>query len=121
MPGNVTISAGPAAGCLHGCAVAAGRSAPGLPDGRGLAVATLVSWLITEALGAHMLASWIRSGGLRKQEAPSDVGRPSAGVPRSVILGHAGLAFGGFLCWVSFVASDAPALAWLSLGFLGPA
>jgi hypothetical protein len=121
MPGNVTVGVRPAAGCLHGCAQAAGSTAPGLPDGRNLAIATLLSWLITEALGAYMLTSWIRSGGLRKQAASSDAGRPSADVPRSVILGHAGLAFTGFLCWVSFVAAGSAPLAWLSLGFLGPA
>ncbi|HUC57755.1 MAG TPA: hypothetical protein VMA95_10160 [Streptosporangiaceae bacterium] len=80
----------------------------------GLAVATLVSWLLAEAFGAYMLSSWLGRGGHR---APAEPG----GVPRSVIFGHAGLAFTGFVFWVSFVLSGVAALSWLSVGFLAPA
>lgn len=86
-----------------------------MPDKHALAITTLVSWLLTESLGAYMLTSWISGGGHR---VPA--GQPGA-VPRWVIFGHAGLAFTGFLAWVSFVATGLPAFAWTSIGFLAPA
>src|SRR5215472_666058 len=88
---------------------------PGLPDDRSLAVATLVSWLATEALGGYMLTAWIGSGGNRaKRDTPG-------AVPKPVIFGHAGLAFTGLIWWISFVLTGDVPLAWLSIGFLAPA
>ncbi len=90
-------------------------SPPGLPSAGSFALATLVSWLATEALGAYMLTAWIGGGGNRvKRDA-------ATAVPRSVIFGHAGLAFTGLLWWISFVLTADVALAWLSIGFLAPA
>lgn len=111
---NVAIKAGPA-GSLHGGLLAARATAPGLADSRALGIVTLVSWLITEGLGAYMLGSWIAADGLRQQRARPD------GLPRPVIFGHAGLAFTGFVGWVSYLVTGWPALAWLAVGFLGPA
>jgi hypothetical protein len=88
---------------------------PGLPAGHSLAVATLVSWLATEAFGGYMLTSWIGSGGNRiKRDAPG-------ALPRPVIFGHAALAFTGLVWWISFVVTRDVPLAWLSIGFLAPA
>ena len=87
----------------------------GVPQGHSFAVAALVSWLATEAFGGYMLSSWIGSGGNR---VASDA--PGA-VPRSVIFGHAGLAFTGLIWWISFVLTGDVPLAWLSIGFLAPA
>ena len=110
MGSNVTISL-----------LAATGTALGRADGRGLAVAALVSWLIAESLGAWMLGRWIASGGPRQQRArPDGVPQPD-GVPRSVIFGHAGLALAGFACWVSFVVTGSAVPAWLAIGFLTPA
>jgi hypothetical protein len=86
--------------------------------GHGLAVAALVSWLLTEALGAVMLRSWIAGGGIRasrQRPAPPEV------MSLPVLAGHAGLNRAGLLCWIAFVASGARPLAWLALVFLGPA
>jgi hypothetical protein len=85
----------------------------GVPGAHSLALATLVSWLITEAFGAYMLSAWIASGGIRRREADE--------VPRSVIFGHAGLAFTGFVLWIAYVAAGSVALAWASICFLAPA
>jgi hypothetical protein len=112
---DLTIKACQPGGSLHGCLLAAGGAAPGPPDNRALAVATLVSWLITEGLGAYMLGSWIASGGPRQQRARPD------GLPRPVIFGHAGLALTGFAWWVSYLVTGSAALAWLAIGFLAPA
>ncbi len=66
-------------------------SPPGLPSAGSFALATLVSWLAAEALGAYMLTAWIGGGGNRvKRDA-------ATAVPRSVISRHAGLAFTGLL------------------------
>ncbi|HWF80971.1 MAG TPA: hypothetical protein VN695_10320 [Streptosporangiaceae bacterium] len=83
--------------------------------GHSFAVATLVSWLATEAFGGYMLTSWIGRGGHRVNR---DV--PGA-VPRSVIFGHAGLAFTGLVSWICFVVTGDAPLAWLSIGLLAPA
>jgi hypothetical protein len=73
-----------------------------------VAVATLVSWLLAEGLGAYMLMSWL--------------GRETSdGAPRSVIFWHAGLAFTGLVFWISFVIFGAAALAWISVAVLAPA
>src|SRR6266496_4889041 len=112
---DVAITAVPSGSSLHGCLLATGGAAPGLAERRALGIATLVSWLITEGLGAYMLGSWIASGGPRQQRA-----RPG-GLPRPVIFGHAGLAFTGFVGWVSYLVTGSPALAWLAVGFLAPA
>lgn len=89
-------------------------TAPDRPNGHTFAVAALVSWLVTEAFGAYMLTAWIGNGGIERREAQD-------GVPRSVIFGHAGLAFTGFLWWVVYVVTHQVAFAWLSVGFLAPA
>ena len=95
--------------------VAAVPAAPALANGRFLALAALVSWLATEALGAWMLSRWIAGGGPHRARGRSDE------VPPAVLAGHASLALAGFCCWVSFVITGLPALAWLAMGLLGPA
>lgn len=114
MASSVVIMAASAGGCMHGCLATAG-SAPGPPGSHGLAVTTLISWLVAEALGAYMLRSWVASGGARHRRTRP--GSPSL----PVITGHAGLALAGLVTWVSFLATATPALAWLAIGFLGPA
>jgi hypothetical protein len=116
-----TAGIGPTAGCLRGCLAAAGGGTAAAGGSRDLAIAALVSWLITEALGAFMLRSWFASGGMRRRHAgtPAD-GSGSGGVSLPVMLGHAGLAFTGFVCWVSFVVTQARPAAWLAIAFLGP-
>jgi hypothetical protein len=104
----------PAASSLYHCLAAAGSDATGMHGSRGLAVAALVSWLVTEALGAYMLRSWFASGGMRRRRGGT------GGVSLPVMLGHAGLAFTGFVCWVTFVATAAVPAAFLAIGFLGP-
>jgi hypothetical protein len=95
--------------------VHAAPAVPALANGRFLALAALVSWLVTEALGAWMLSRWIARGGAHQAH-----GRPNE-VPPAVLAGHAGLAFAGFCCWLGFVITGSAALAWLALGLLGPA
>src|SRR6266567_4668427 len=95
MATNITVSAGHAGQFL----LAGGGTAPGPVGGRGLAVATLVTWLSAELLGAYMLRNWIASGGFRDRQA-----RPP-GLSPALIFWHAGLAFGGVVSWVSFLVT----------------
>jgi hypothetical protein len=114
MPSSVTCAATCALAYLRHRAAAV-SAAGGLPDRHSLAVATLVSWLITEAFGAYMLSSWIKSGGSKIAKDQPDA------VPRSVIFGHAALAFTGLVFWIVFVLTRQVALGWLSVAFLAPA
>jgi hypothetical protein len=86
--------------------------------GRGLAVATLLTWLITEALGAFMVRSWIASGGARaarQRPASPDV------MSLPVLMAHAGLNAAGLLCWIVFLTSGAKPAGWLALVLMAPA
>jgi hypothetical protein len=111
MTGSVMLSACRAGECL----LAGAGSAPGPADARGLADATLVSWLCAELLGVVMLRSWIASGGVSDRQA-----RPR-GLSPALIFGHAGLALAGLTSWISFLVTESVALAWTSIGFLAPA
>jgi hypothetical protein len=89
-----------------------------MPTGHGLDVAALVSWLVTEALGAVMLRGWIASGGAqRARRRPAE----PEGMSLPVLAGHAGLNLAGLLCWVVFLLSGARVLAWVAVGFMAPA
>jgi hypothetical protein len=83
--------------------------------GRALEVATLLTWLVTELLGAFMARSWIASGGARAaRQRPELMSLP-------VLVAHAGLNAGGLLCWIVFVASGAKPAGWLALVLMAPA
>ncbi len=115
MASSCAYWTGPAAGRGHGCLLMAGTDVLAHPAGRGLALVAFASWLVTEALGAYMLRSWIIGGGRRQGRS-----RPDAmSVP--VLAGHAGLAFSGFVCWVIFLTTDTAVAAWLAIGLLMPA
>jgi hypothetical protein len=89
-----------------------------MPSGHGLPFYALVSWLLTELLGALMVRSWIAGGGVR--EARQRPARSDA-MSLPVLAGHAGLNLTGLLCWICFVLSGATALAWVALAFMAPA
>jgi hypothetical protein len=111
MAGSVMASACRAGECLR----AGAGGAPGAASARGLAVATLVTWLVAESFGAIMLRSWIASGGIRDRDAMP------RGLSPALIFGHAGMALTGFVSWVSFILSGSVALAWTGIGFLAVA
>jgi hypothetical protein len=86
--------------------------------GHALPFYALVSWLLTELIGALMVRSWIAGGGMRAaRQRPS---RPDA-MSLPVLAGHAGLNLAGLISWVCFVVTGATALAWLALAFMAPA
>ncbi len=79
-----------------------------------VAVAALVSWLITAGSGGYLLAGWISHGGARRPRTRS------TGLPPVVVFSHFGLAAAGLLIWVAFVATRVTALAWVAAGLLMP-
>jgi hypothetical protein len=81
--------------------------------GHGVGVATLISWLLAESLGAYMLRTWLASDGARR---PAQASQET--MSRTLIAGHAGLAFAGLVSWIGFLISSLPALAWLAVGLL---
>jgi hypothetical protein len=79
-----------------------------------MAIATLVTWLLTAGIGAFMLRTWIARGGPRMRRGGADR------LPLVVIYGHASLALTGLTIWISYVATGLAALAWAAAGLLMP-
>jgi hypothetical protein len=89
-----------------------------VPTGRGLDLAVLLCWLVTEGLGAIMLRGWIRSGGAaRARQQPIR----EEGMSLPVLAAHAGLNLTGLVFWIIFLLSGAKVLAFVALGFMAPA
>ena len=79
-----------------------------------MGLVTLLTWLFTMSLGAYMLRSVVRHGGLRQQRAIRD------GLHPGVLIGHFSLAVTGFTVWVSYVLTGWDALAWSAVSLLAP-
>jgi len=98
--------------------LAIARAGPATSTGlaaRPLALAALISWLLTVGLGAYMLRTWITRGGLRNQRTTG------VGVPPAVVFGHAGAALTGLAVWTSYLATGWVPLAWLGVGAIATA
>jgi len=86
--------------------------------GGALDIATLVTWLVTESLGAFMVRGWIASGGARKaRQRPA---KPDV-MSLPVLVAHASLNALGLLCWIVFVAFGPRLAGLLGLVFMVPA
>jgi len=73
-------------------------------------LAALASWIVTAAAGLYLLAGWLT-------RTPSGRRRIRAsGPPPAVIGSHAGLGLTGLGVWIAFMATAAPALAWIAVG-----
>jgi hypothetical protein len=77
-----------------------------------MAVAALITWLVTAAGGFLMLGRWIARGGHR----PGSGSRLAPGL----VFGHFGLAVLGLLVWIGYLATDRGLLAWLAFVLLLP-
>src|SRR5437870_4958000 len=77
-----------------------------------MAVAALITWLLTAAGGFYMLGTWISRGGTR---APRTTKFPPA-----LIFGHFALAAIGLVIWIIYVISDNAALAWTAFIIMVP-
>jgi manganese efflux pump family protein len=77
-----------------------------------MAIAALVTWLVTAGFGFFMLMRWVRRGGLRR-------GRDAAThFPPALVFTHFGLAAGGLVAWVLYVVTDSSVLAWAAFADL---
>lgn len=71
-----------------------------------MAIAALVTWIITAGFGFFMLGTWIARGGARAEGASHF--RPP------VVFGHFLLAGAGLVVWIVYVLNDATTLAWVA-------
>ena len=77
-----------------------------------MAVAALITWLITAFAGLYLLVIWL---------IEYDVSAPGGAVsrlPRTVITGHALLATGGLAAWILYLILDQDILAQIALSAL---
>lgn len=75
-----------------------------------MAIAALVTWLLTAAGGLYMLTVWLRRGGSRGRSR----------FPTWLPFVHFGLAVVGLLLWIWYVATDTSAVAWVAFVVLLP-
>lgn len=77
-----------------------------------MAIAALVTWIVTAAVGFFMVFRWVRAGGLRR-------GGPSAThFPPARVFTHLGLAAGGLVLWIVFLVTGNTLLAWIAFADL---
>jgi manganese efflux pump family protein len=77
-----------------------------------MAVAALVTWVITAGVGFFMLLRWASRGGVRR------VSGAGTHFPPARVFTHFGLAAGGLVVWISYVLTDSSALAWVAFADL---
>lgn len=79
-----------------------------------MAIAALITWVVTALGGFYMLGTWIQRGGIRQQQAGT------SRLPAPVLFGHFALAAIGLVVWIIYVVADRTVLAWTSFGLLLP-
>jgi flagellar basal body-associated protein FliL len=77
-----------------------------------MAIAALITWVVTALGGFTLLSLWLRRGGLAQQESKTTSFRPG------VVFGHFLFAAAGLVIWIIYVVTDTESLTWLSLGVL---
>ncbi|WP_329477810.1 hypothetical protein OG555_37125 [Kribbella sp. NBC_01484] len=80
-----------------------------------MAIAALVTWLVTAGIGFSMLYRWISKGGV--QAARGGTERTSR-FPPGLIFGHFALAATGLILWIIYTITDTEALTWVAFVFL---
>jgi hypothetical protein len=77
-----------------------------------MAIAALVTWLITAGFGLFMLIRWATRGGLREM--------PGAGTnfPRVRVFAHFGLAAAGLIVWIIYLVTGNTIWAWIAVADL---
>jgi hypothetical protein len=77
-----------------------------------MAIAALLTWLITAGVGLFMLIRWATRGGLREV--------PGAGTnfPRVRVFAHFGLAAAGLIVWIIYLVTGNSLWAWIAVADL---
>ncbi|MEU0331838.1 hypothetical protein [Streptomyces sp. NPDC006193] len=79
-----------------------------------MAVAALITWVLTALGGFFLLATWIRRGGLRRQQSGT------SRLPAPAVFGHFAPAAVGLVVWIVYIVADRSVLAWTAFGLLLP-
>jgi len=69
-----------------------------------MAIAALITWLLTAVGGFYLLATWIAKGGVRTPR--------TSHFPPPLIFGHFALAAAGLVLWIIYLITDTTTLAW---------
>ncbi|MFI7641173.1 hypothetical protein [Nonomuraea sp. NPDC049400] len=77
-----------------------------------MAIAALVTWVVTALGGFYLLAGWLSRGGARQGSGSR--------LPVPVIFGHFALAAVGLVVWIVYLLTGNHALAWAALIILVP-
>jgi hypothetical protein len=77
-----------------------------------MAIAALVTWIITAGFGFFMLVRWATHGGLRKVEGAE------THLPPVRVFTHFGLAAAGLIVWIIYLVTDNELLAWIAVADL---
>lgn len=77
-----------------------------------MAIAALITWLVTAAGGFLMLGIWISRGGHKPPRTSK--------FPPGLIFGHFGLAVVGLVLWIVYLVADNDALSWVAFAVLLP-
>lgn len=77
-----------------------------------MAIAALISWLITAAGGFLMLSIWVSRGGHKPPRTSK--------FPPGLIFGHFALAAIGLVLWIVYLVADSDALSWVAFVVLLP-
>jgi manganese efflux pump family protein len=96
-----------------------------------MAVAALVTWIVTAVGGFVLLGTWLARGGARESTttvAASSRAGGSTSAPETaptrlsppLIFGHFLLAATGLVVWIVYLATDNDTLAWIALALLVP-
>jgi hypothetical protein len=77
-----------------------------------MAVAALITWLVTALGGFVLLFRWMGGGGHK----------PGSGsrLPASLVFAHFGLAVVGLVLWIIYLATDSEGIAWAAFVVLLP-
>jgi hypothetical protein len=77
-----------------------------------MAIAALITWIITAGFGAFMLARWASRGGVRRAEGAG------TNLPPYRVFTHFGLAVAGLILWIIYLVTDSTLLAWIAFADL---
>lgn len=77
-----------------------------------MAIAALITWLLTAAGGFVLLGTWIAKGGVQQ--------RSSSHLPPPVIFGHFLLAVAGLVLLIIYLVVSTKAVAWVAFALLIP-
>jgi hypothetical protein len=77
-----------------------------------MAIAALITYLITAVAGFILLGTWVAKGGHRREGGTSSRFHPG------LVFGHFLLAVAGLVLWIAYLAVDTIELAWAAVAVL---